>query len=79
MNITATSITSLYGEKIRLSFDVLFVSVPFIEPEILPFYQCGGSPLVSILKWWTKLKILIIESISPISEGLDAVCLNFDK
>ena len=38
MNITATSVTSVGWEKIRLSFDVLFVSVPFIEPEILPFY-----------------------------------------
>ena len=38
MNITAISITSLDREKIRLSFDVLFVSVPFLEPEILPVY-----------------------------------------
>ena len=50
MHISATSIISLDREKIRLSFAVLFVCVPFIEPEILPFYQCGGSPLVSILK-----------------------------
>ena len=49
MHISATSIISLDREKIRLSFAVLFVCVPFIEPEILRFYQCGGSPLVSIL------------------------------
>ena len=38
---------SLDGEKIRLLFDFLFVSVAFIDPKISSFYQCSRPPLVS--------------------------------
>ena len=41
---------SLDREKFRLLFDVLFVTVAFIDPEISPLYQYGSAPLVSILK-----------------------------
>ena len=43
-------IISLDRERFRLLFDVLFVTVPFIDPEISPFYQSDSAPLVSILK-----------------------------
>ena len=37
-------------KKITVLFDVLFVSIPFIGPEIISFYQCDRRPLMSILK-----------------------------
>ena len=40
---------SIDGQKIKLLFDVLFVYVPYIVPEIGRFYLYGGRPLVSIL------------------------------
>ena len=40
------SLEYLDREKIRLLFDVLFVTVAFIDPEISPFYQSGSAPLV---------------------------------
>ena len=42
-------IISLDRGKFRLLFDVLFVTVAFIDQEISPFYQSGSAPLVSIL------------------------------
>ena len=40
----------LNNKKIRLFFDVLFVRLPYSDPEILPFFLYDGGPLVSILK-----------------------------
>ena len=57
-------IISLDREKFRLLFDVLFVTVAFIDSEISPFYQSGSAPLVSILKYnnyydWTTMSMFI--------------------
>ena len=58
---------SLDREKFRLLFDVLFVTVAFIDPEISPFYQSGSTPLVSILKFPViELDIVAVGSVSQI-------------
>ena len=41
---------SLNKEKSRPFFDVLFVHLPYSDPELSPFFKYGGGPLVSILK-----------------------------
>ena len=38
--------TSPDREEIRLPFDVV-VNVPYLDPELSPFYRWGGPPLVS--------------------------------
>ena len=40
---------SLNKEKSRLSFDVLFVRLPYSDPELSRFFLYCGGPLVSNL------------------------------
>ena len=54
-------IISLDREKFRLLFDVLFVTVAFIDLEISPFYQTGRAPLVSILKPHQVSAVLLVK------------------
>ena len=41
---------SLNEKKSRLFFNVLFVRLPYSDPELSRFFLYGGGPLVSILK-----------------------------
>ena len=41
---------SLDRKNNRLFFDILFVCLSKLDPEISPFFYNGGRPLVSILK-----------------------------
>ena len=56
-------IISLDEEKFKLLFDVLFVTVAFINPEISPSYQSGSAPLVSIFK--PAISVLLEQILFP--------------
>ena len=72
-------IITIDRHKIRLLFDVLFVIVAFIDPEISPFYQCGDAPLVSILKSVLIKSTLHKHSLELLRIHFDMVTYMYDR
>ena len=57
MNSSVMCFISTDRQKCKLKFGVLFVYVPYMVPEIGPFYIYGARPLVSILKSFNKTSV----------------------